>query len=158
MNRQTWLERPGRVLAQWRERLRTFGERAGRALTRFKRRESDEPGAATVVGWAVLPAEVVDEGERIRVRLEVPGLERDDFEILVEDDHLVVRGEKRAESTREAGDYWVRECVYGRFERVIPLPDPVDAGRAEARYRNGVLQVVLPKVAERRRRVRVRAA
>jgi len=85
------------------------------------------------------------------VRLEAPGLEREDFDIEVFEDTLIIRGEKRLTRERNEGRYHVLECAYGRFERAIPLPAEVEADRASARYRNGVLRIELPKTASQRR-------
>jgi HSP20 family protein len=103
-------------------------------------------------GWGLLAAEVFDDDDRVVVRLEVPGLDTDDFDLQVIDDYLVVRGEKRVVRERTQGRYHVSECAYGRFERAIPLPEEVDSGAASAGYKDGVLRVELPKSTPRRRR------
>ncbi len=107
-------------------------------------------------GWGLLAAEVFDDDNRVVVRLEAPGMERDDFDLQVLDNYLVVRGEKRIEREHSEGDYHVSECAYGQFRRAIPLADAVDASRARATYRNGVLRVELPKTSPgRRKRIKV---
>jgi len=74
-------------------------------------------------------------------------MDREDVEIVVEDDVLVLRGEKHLEAqTAEQGCYRL-ERAFSRFERVIPLPDGVDVDRAEARFDRAVLTIRLPKVA-----------
>jgi HSP20 family protein len=78
-------------------------------------------------------------------------MERDDFDLQVLDDYLVVRGEKQLERERTEGQYHVTECAYGSFERAIPLPGEVETGKARARYTRGVLRVELPKTAGGRR-------
>ncbi|WP_372592164.1 Hsp20/alpha crystallin family protein [Guyparkeria sp.] len=136
---------------------------AGQAITRFTpgRHESGEGNrdlARRNVGWGLLPVEVFDQGERIEVRLEAPGLDRDDIEVEVIDDQLRIAGEKRIEREHRDGDYHVAECAYGRFARLIPLPAPVKADSARARYRNGVLDVTLEKSdGHRRRRIEVQS-
>lgn len=126
----------------WRE----LWSRSGGALTRFRRRD-DEP-AVPVGGfpsWGLLGADAFETDREIVVRLEVPGLERDDFEIAVQGGTLYIRGEKRHEREVNESRYYLAECAYGYFERALPLPDNVDADRARASYRNGVLTVRLPK-------------
>lgn len=138
---------------------------AGQAITRFTpgRRESDSREASRDlarrnVGWGLLPVEVFDQGENVEIRLEAPGLERDDFEVEVVDDQLLISGEKRVEHHHRDGAYHVAECAYGRFSRLIPLPAPVKADTARARYRRGVLEVTLEKAEDhRRRRIEVQA-
>ena len=95
--------------------------------------------------WALLAAEVYEADDAVQVRLEIPGMAGDDFDISVIDNYLVVRGEKQMSSERRQGRFHVMECAYGRFERAIELPARIDDSGARARYRNGVLTVTLPK-------------
>jgi len=135
--------------------------RASGAITRFGTGEKDgRPGAAGAgrdlavrsVGWGVLAAEVFDDDDSIVVRLEVPGMEKGDFDLQVVDNVLVVRGEKQIEREHTQGRYSVTECAYGVFKRVIPLPEGAQGGKAHANYRNGVLRIELPKAASKRRK------
>jgi HSP20 family protein len=90
--------------------------------------------------------EVIPSDTDVKVTAELPGLEEKDVEVLVDEDVLTIRGEKKAETQdRERG---FSERYYGRFERVIPLPFPVDEDKAEASFQNGVLTVTLPKSAK----------
>jgi HSP20 family protein len=102
--------------------------------------------------WGLLAAEVKEDEDEVTVRLEVPGMDKDNFSIDVIDDYLVVRGEKRVESDRTEGRFHVMECAYGSFERAVPLPVAVDGNAAKASYRRGVLSVSLPKHQRARRR------
>ena len=98
--------------------------------------------------------DVVDDGDALRITAELPGIARQDVEILVEDDALVLRGEKKLESKSEEQGCYRLERAFGSFQRVIPLPDGVDADRAEARFENAVLTVRLPKIAAKKSDVR----
>lgn len=102
-------------------------------------------------GWGVLAAEVFDDADRVVIRLETPGMTSDGFDLQIIDNRLIVSGEKSVEREHTSGQYYVTECAYGCFERVIPLPDDVDADNTTANYRNGVLRVELPKAAAKRR-------
>ena len=145
-----------RVIEGWGHLYR----RAAGALTRFtpsaSDRESDESQETELAtrssGWGLLAAEVFDDEDRILVRLEAPGLEKDDFALEVVDTYLVVRGEKQIARERTEGRYHVSECAYGSFERAIALPEEVESGKASAEYKNGVLRVELPKVASSHRK------
>ncbi len=137
--------------------------RAAGAITRFtpgkKAGGEDETRRELAVrsaGWGVLAAEVFDDQDKIVVRIEAPGMEKEDFDLEVVDQYLVIRGEKRLQRERTAGRYHVTECAYGRFERAIPLPEEVEPDQAQASYRKGVLRIELPKVsAKHRRTIRV---
>jgi HSP20 family protein len=87
--------------------------------------------------------EVIDRDKEVRVTAELPGLEEKDVEVQVEDNMLVLRGEKRTEVDDKERHY--SERYYGRFERRLALPAEVDDERANATFRNGVLTVTLPK-------------
>lgn len=127
-------------------------ERAGTALTRFSpsgRREALETREERLLRessrWGVLAADVRETDNDIHIRLEIPGMEADQFDIQVSDSILYVRGEKRLQRESQDGRFHVYECAYGSFERAIPLPAEVDDSAAKARYRRGVLDIALPK-------------
>jgi HSP20 family protein len=101
-------------------------------------------------GWPHV--EIVDRDKEVRVTAELPGLDEEDIEIQVDDDVLVLRGEKRTESNDK--DHRYSERYYGRFERRIALPAEVDEDRANASFRNGVLTVTLPKTERARQSVK----
>jgi HSP20 family protein len=139
--------------------------RAGQALTRFHRkRPADEAAADTELvaynsaPWGLLAAELRENGDRLVVKLEAPGMNAEDFDIDVVDDYLVVRGEKQVGREETQGRFHIMECAYGSFERAIPLPMPVDPGQAKARYRRGVLTVTLEKPSKAKaRRIEVQS-
>jgi HSP20 family protein len=97
--------------------------------------------------------DVRETDDEVLVTAEMPGLEEKDFELTLAQDELTIRGEKHREH-EEKGAVHRYERSYGAFERRIPLPCEVEAEKARAAYRNGVLKVTLPKAAEARRRVR----
>lgn len=135
----------------WRE----LREMAAEALTRFHPTPSDDPDHALPqrrsVRWGVLAAEVADDSEHVVVKLEVPGMQAEDFDLEVVGDVLVVRGEKRVSWDNRVGDFYVSERAYGRFERAVQLPASVDEEQAKARYDAGVLTIRLPKIKPPRR-------
>ncbi|MBB4039912.1 HSP20 family protein [Microvirga flocculans] len=90
--------------------------------------------------------EAVETDKDVRVSAELPGLDEKDVEVLVDDDVLTIRGEKKAEA--EDKERRFSERYYGRFERVIPLPFAVEDDKVEASFNNGVLTVTLPKSAK----------
>jgi HSP20 family protein len=99
--------------------------------------------------------DVVDESKTLRITAELPGLDRGDVEVALEDHMLVLRGEKKLESKKEEQGCYRVERAFGSFERVIPLPDGVDVDRAEATFDKGVLTIRLPKAATARQNGRL---
>lgn len=87
--------------------------------------------------------EISETAKEIRVSAELPGLEPEEIEVLVEDGTLTIRGERRDEQSNDERQF--SERYYGRFERHIPLSAEVEEARIDARFKNGVLAVVLPK-------------
>jgi HSP20 family protein len=79
------------------------------------------------------------------VTAELPGLDQKDVELNLRDNALILSGEKRQESHDENGARSYTERSFGRFERVIPLAEEIDADHVEATFKNGVLNVTLPK-------------
>ena len=94
--------------------------------------------------WPSLEVNASD--NEIRVSAELPGMDEEDIELLVDQDVLTIRGEKKSE-TEDKGRHF-SERYYGRFERSIALPFEVEEDKAEASFKNGVLTVTLPKSAK----------
>lgn len=127
----------------WREML----SRSSNALTHFSAAKGEEGGSlATFPRWGLLVGEVEESDKEIMVRIEVPGMEKEDFKISVEGNMLYLSGEKRYERETRDRTYHMMECAYGSFQRNIPLPRSVDADNAQASYKNGVLTIRLPKL------------
>ncbi len=104
------------------------------------------PGAMDDRIGAFYPSVDVKEGEKeIVVKAELPGLEEKDIEVLLAEDALTIKGEKKEEKEDKGKNYYHMERSYGSFHRVIHLPVEVDANKVEAAFKNGVLSVVLPK-------------
>lgn len=97
-------------------------------------------------GWSMLGGDLFEDEQRVVVRLEVPGLDKNDLDIEVRDNTLIVHGEKRFEREETEGRYRVLQCAYGSFRRAMPLPATVVTDQAKASYKNGVLRVELPKM------------
>ncbi len=92
--------------------------------------------------WA--PAiEVQEKGNDFLVRAELPGLTRDQVTVNVTDEVVVVEGEKKKEESSEKEGYYRSERSYGKFRRVIALPDGADPKSAVATFKDGILEVAM---------------
>ena len=98
--------------------------------------------------------DVKEDDVSYEISAELPGLEEKDIEISVADGSLVLRGEKSSNSEEKEGKYFRQERTYGRFERAFHLPDGVEAEKIEAKFKNGVLAIILPKKEEAKKVVR----
>lgn len=109
--------------------------------------------AAEGPGRRWIPAmDLVEHDDRFVLRADLPGLGEDDVRVEVEDRVLTVAGERKAEHERTQGGYHRVERAYGTFSRSLTLPEGVDAEAIEASFERGVLEVRIPKPAERKPR------
>ena len=76
---------------------------------------------------------------------ELPGLNKDDVSISIEDGCVTLAGKKEYNKEKEGSDYYVKETRYGSFKRSFRLPDKVEEDKVEATYKDGVLTVIMPK-------------
>ena len=96
-------------------------------------------------GSAWLPAaEGWLEGGTYVIQLAVPGVDPKDVKVSWMDNVLTIKGESKADHDTTGRDYFVREVVYGAFERSFRLPEGVDAAEVEAKYASGILEVRVP--------------
>ena len=92
--------------------------------------------------------DVFDREDRVMVKVELPGVDKDDIDISVVGDVLTIKGERKAEEEVKHEDYYCCERYRGSFRRTVQLPADVDTEKIEASYENGVLEITLPKRAE----------
>lgn len=105
----------------------------------------DDQARVAFPRWSLLVGEVEETRKELVVRVEMPGMKKEDCRITIEDNTLYLSGEKRLERESQDSTYHVMERAYGSFKRAIALPRNVDIGHAQATYKNGVLTVRLPK-------------
>jgi HSP20 family protein len=106
-------------------------------------------GGAEIQMWTP-SVEIFERDNNLVVRAELPGLDKDDVKVELTDDGLVIEGERKRESEERLEGGYRSEIEYGRFYRLIPLPEGVNVDQAQARINNGVLEVAIP-IAEARR-------
>ncbi len=110
------------------------------SLTRERGRD------AGLLDGAWSPAvDIYDSKENILIKADIPGLSKEDIEVTVHGDTLVIKGEKKHEKEVKEKDYIRTERFYGNFQRAIRLPAEVETNKVDATYKNGVLELVLPK-------------
>lgn len=99
------------------------------------------------VGWTP-SIDVWEKDGKLMVEAELPGMTRDDVEIDLADNVLTLRGEKKAEMKKDEGGVHFVERTYGSFLRSFTLPFAVDESAITAEFKNGLLTVTLPKMAQ----------
>jgi HSP20 family protein len=115
-------------------------------------------GDDVLSAWAPR-VDIFEKDDALVLHAELPGIEKSDLDVRVEDGTLTLEGERKRESAGEDGNVYRRERYYGRFVRSFKLPTTVDASKIAATYKDGVLEVRLPKVeAAKPRKVEIQAA
>ncbi len=92
------------------------------------------------------PVDMLDRKDEVVLRADPPGLEQKDIDVTVEEGVLTIRGERKGEREVKEEDYYCSERWAGSFERSFTLPSGVSAEKIKATFKNGVLEVHLPKV------------
>ena len=95
--------------------------------------------------------DVLDGEESVVIRAEVPGVDKKDIEVSVNDTSVAIKGKVMRETKEEKGDYCRCEIGSGEFSRTVGLPCAVDASKASAHLKDGVLELTLPKVEKAKR-------
>jgi len=129
------------------EEIRKMQERLNRLFEEFER---ITPKAIAI---ETFPVDVIDEGDNIKVIADLPGFNKEDIEIWIEDGDLVIRAVRKEEKEEKAENYIRRERRFGEVYRKIAIPTEVDIDNIKATYNNGVLEIVLPKTEKARKKV-----
>ena len=124
---------------------RLFGPRWLKEFDRFFTREFPftTGGEAFEAGW-VPEMEVFEKNNLLTVRLDVPGLRKEELNVHVAEGTLTVEGERKHETEEDNNHWFRRERTYGKFYRTVPLPEGVNAKDVKATFGNGVLEFTVP--------------
>lgn len=110
-----------------------------------------------VEGFEPIPLDIWEDGNNLMIKATVPGMKTDDINVTVQDNILTISGESRIEEERKEKAHHVREVYYGKFERSVMLPFPVQIEKADSDYKDGILTLTLPKSEEARsKRIEIR--
>ena len=103
---------------------------------------------ATEMEEVVPSVDMFREGDDVVVKVELPGLKKEEVEVNLTEDTLTISGEKKKERKVEKKDYYRMERSYGSFSRSVPLPPNVQTEKARAQFRDGVLEIRIPGAEE----------
>jgi HSP20 family protein len=114
--------------------------------------ESNQGAGAAATAWDP-NVDVMDDGERLRLLIEIPGVDAEDVRITVRGRVLTVRGTKKGRTrTREGIRFFCMERYFGGFVKSVPLPRAVNTHQARTLLKDGLLEIVLPHVPDQRER------
>jgi HSP20 family protein len=116
------------------------------------------PGTSFFEGWT--PAlDVYEDKDKITVKTELPGMRKEDIEVSLDGNTLTIAGERKSEEEKKERETYRSERYFGRFQRSITLPTPVDATKIQANYKDGILTITLPKSEEAKpKQIQVKAS
>lgn len=143
------------VLSPFDEVDRLFDELMPSSLSRFGR----SPLMRSLMSeQARVPrVDLVDRDDDFVLRAEVPGISKDALDISVDESSVTLRGSISHEAKDEQGEYYRREIARGEFVRAVALPGAVDTSKARATLKDGVLELVMPKLeAAKRRKIQIK--
>lgn len=96
--------------------------------------------------------DVIDRDAEIVVKAEVPGVKKEDLEVSVTDNTLTIKGSTHREEKEEKGEYYRCEISRGSFARAVSLPDNIDSSKVKANFKDGILELIMPKLEQPKRR------
>ena len=96
--------------------------------------------------------DVIDRDDEIVVRAEVPGVDKKDLDVSLTDNTVTIKGATKHEKTQERGYYYRSEMTRGSFSRTVGLPGDVDGEKAKATFKDGIVELTLPKLTRSKRR------
>ena len=98
-------------------------------------------------GWN--PAlDLYEDKDNLYVKVELPGMKREDIDVSLHEGSLSISGERKSEQKHEDAEVYRAERFFGRFQRTVMLPTPVAAEKVKAQYKDGILNITLPKTEE----------
>lgn len=151
---------PATIPARWISPLedieRMFDDLFTSRLMRPSRLQWDMRPERQVFEGRMPRIDVVDRENELLVRAELPGVDKKDLDISLGENSLTIKATASHEETQESGDYHRREISRGAFVRTLPLPAFVDGDKAKANFKDGILELTLPKIEQsKRRRIKV---
>lgn len=144
---------PRRALSPFEEMDRLFEDFFPMGWLRPWRRGWPAAGELASALEARMPrVDIIDREAEIVVRAELPGVDKKDVEVALAEDSITIKGSTRKEEKEEKGDYYRCETMRGAFSRTLSLPAGVNTEKSSARFKDGVLEVTLPKMERAKRR------
>ncbi len=131
--------------------IRRFGEGMEQLFDEFGFSGLTPRGFDKFAQW-MPQIEMFERNEELIIRADLPGLNKDNVQVEVQDDSIILRGERREESREEREGVYRTERSYGNFYREIPLPGGADTSQATANFSDGVLEISMPVAQSESRR------
>ena len=134
------------AIARWNpyRDMMTVRDEMNRVFNEFFGRGSQEEGTWYAGVWSP-PVDIYETDEALIMKAELPGFSKDDISIEIKENTLVMKGERKRQDEVKEGNYHRTERVYGAFQRSFLLPTTVEHDKVKASYKDGILELHLPK-------------
>lgn len=116
----------------------------GHVIDRFFNESAARSGGSTAYSF-VPKVDVFEDEKSFEVQIAIPGMNKEDFKIDINEDRLTISGERKFNKEKKENNFRSIETSYGTFSRTFTLPDNIDINQIEAAYNNGILELTLPK-------------
>jgi HSP20 family protein len=107
---------------------------------------------STALETRIPRVDVVDRKNEVFIKAEMPGIDKNDIEVSMSDNTITIKGSTKKEEKEEQGDFYRCEISQGSFSRSMSLPAEVDVDKSQARFKDGILELTLPKLERAKRR------
>ncbi len=143
-------ERPPLWFEETFDRIRRLEEEFHRMMSDFWRSPFDmhftDQFFRTKPEISSISVDISETGSEVIIRADLPGFKKEEIKLRATEDEVIIEGEKKEEKVEEEENYFRKERRYGKVKRVIPLPVQVIPEKAKAKFRDGVLEIRIPKV------------
>jgi HSP20 family protein len=109
------------------------------------------PSTSFFEGWTP-PLDIYEDKDKYVVKAELPGMKKEDIDVSLDGNTLILSGERKHEEERKEGESYRAERFFGRFQRTVTLPAAVQGNKIEATYKDGMLTITLPKSEDAKRK------
>jgi HSP20 family protein len=142
---------PARALSPFEEMERLFEGYFPRGWLRPLRREWPSWGELAPFEGKMPRVDVIERDDEVIVKAELPGVDKKNLDVSVTETAVTIKGSSSHEEKEEKGDYYRSEISRGSYSRTLSLPSDVEADKAKAKFKDGVLELTLPKMKKAKR-------
>jgi HSP20 family protein len=104
------------------------------------------------LGMDMPKVDIIENDNEIKVHAALPGVKKEDLDVTLTNQTITIKSSTKHEEKKESGEYYRREISRGEFQRTLPLPAQVDSDNAKASFKDGILEIVLPKLEKTQRK------
>lgn len=142
----------GRALSSFEEMERFFDNFLRQRWMQFPKWEMPSMADLGLPECKMPRVDVIDRENEVLVRAEAPGVDKDDLDVSLSENSVTIKGKTSHEEKEEKGDYFRSEISSGSFSRTMSLPADVDTDKAKAVFKDGLLELTIPKAEKSKRK------